>query len=54
MNQAAEKAAEEKRAFPPKPVREGAHKDTSNEKSGKYERSGNESQRPAFTNQVKL
>ena len=54
MNHAANKTAEEKGAFPAKPVRKGAHKDTSDEKSGKDHRGGNKPQRPAFTNQVEL
>ena len=54
MNHAANKTAEEKWAFPAKPVRKGAHKNTSNEKSGKDRRGGNKPQRPAFTNQVEL
>lgn len=54
MNHAANKTAEEKWAFPAKPVREGAHKNTSNEKSGKDHGGGNKPQRPAFTNQVEL
>ena len=54
MNHTANKTAEEKWAFPAKPVREGAHKDTSNEKSGKDRRGRNKPQRPTFTNQVEL